>query len=175
MKIKDIKPNPNNPRIIKDDKFKKLVQSLKSFPVMLSKRPIEIDENSIIIGGNMRYKAAKEAGMKEVPVDRFTREDAKENNRLARLLDSEYKDKTYEEQCQEFIIKDNVSGGEWDWDALANGWDAAELDAWGLELPTGVEPEIEIEEDEAPDVTGGGCLQCTWHCLPARKAQTDVR
>lgn len=108
--INTIKINPNNPRIIKDDKFKKLVESVKSFPEMLDLRPIVVNKDMIILGGNMRYKACKEAGLKEIPVI------------VANNLT--------EEQEREFLIKDNVSGGEWDWDMLANEWDQEELEAW---------------------------------------------
>ena len=113
MKISDIKANPNNPRIIKDDKFKKLVESVKSFPEMLDIRPIVVNKDMIILGGNMRYKACKEAWLKEIPVivADFT-----------------------EEQEREFLIKDNVSGWEWDWDILANEWDKEELEEWGLDV-----------------------------------------
>jgi hypothetical protein len=114
LKINEIKLNPNNPRLIKDDKFTKLVQSIKDFPEMLDIRPIVVNKEMIILGGNMRYKACKEAGLKEIPVI--------------------VTDLT-EEQQREFLIKDNVSGGEWDWDLL-NEWDKEELDSWGLDLPT---------------------------------------
>lgn len=114
MKISDIKPNPQNPRTIKDENFKKLVQSIKDFPEMLDARPLVINKDNIILGGNMRFKASKEAGLKEVPV---------------KIVDWS------EEKQREFVIKDNVSGGDWDWDLLANEWDAEELDAWGLDLP----------------------------------------
>lgn len=134
LKISEIKNNPNNPRLIKDDNFKKLVQSLKQLPIMLEKRPVLIDEDNIIIGGNMRHKAAKDAGLKEIPVEYFTREDAKQNNIEAKKLDSDYVDRTYEQQREEMIIKDNVSGGEWDWDMLANEWDTELLEQWGLNL-----------------------------------------
>lgn len=134
LKVSEIKNNPNNPRLIRDDKFKKLVKSLKDFPIMAKKlRKVVVDENNVILGGNMRFKALKEAGMKEVHVEYFTREDAEENNRLAKELDPEHVDKTYEEQCREFVIKDNVSGGEWDWDMLAEQYDMEELEAWGLD------------------------------------------
>ena len=113
MKIQDIKPNPNNPRLIKDDKFKKLCQSLKDFPEMLELRPIVVNRDHIILGGNMRYKAAKEIGLKEIPVT------------IADLTP---------EQEREFLIKDNTSGGEWDWEVLANEWDNEELESWGLDL-----------------------------------------
>lgn len=110
-KISRLKLNPNNPRIIKDDRFKKLVKSLQDFPEMLEKRPIIVNKDYVVLGGNMRLKAAIEAGMKEVPVD---------------VADWS------EEKQREFIIKDNISGGEWDWETLANEWDTEELEEWGL-------------------------------------------
>ena len=115
MLINEIKPNPNNPRIIKDHKFKQLVKSIQDFPQMLELRPIVIDENNMVLGGNMRLKACIEAGLKDVPV-------------------KQAKDLT-EEQKKEFIVKDNVGYGEWDWDDLANNWDAQELTDWGLDIP----------------------------------------
>jgi hypothetical protein len=114
VKLSEVKLNPNNPRLIKDDKFKKLVQSIKDFPEMLSIRPIVVNQDMIILGGNMRYKACKEAGLKEIPV---------------------IKTDLTEEQQREFLIKDNTSGGEWDWEVLANEWDNDQLEAWGLDLP----------------------------------------
>ena len=114
VKLDLIKLNPNNPRLIKDDKFKKLVQSIIDFPQMLEIRPIVVNADMIILGGNMRYKACKEAGIKEIPVI--------------------IADNLTEEQQKEFLIKDNVSGGEWDWDILANEWDSEQLEAWGLDL-----------------------------------------
>lgn len=135
MKITDIKPNPNNPRIIKDDKFKKLVQSIKSFPQMLELRPIVIDENNIVLGGNMRLKACIEAGLTDVPV-----------KQAADLT---------EEQKKEFIVKDNVGYGEWDWDDLANNWNTDDLIEWGLDIPN-FEPEVlEAEEDDFAVPEGG--------------------
>lgn len=132
MKITDIKPNPQNPRIIKDDKFKKLVKSIKEFPEMATVRPIVIDENNVILGGNMRYKAMIEAGWKDVPV---------------------YQVKGWtEDQKREFIIKDNVSGGEWDWEVLANEWDQNQLEEWGLDTQKDWEND-EVVEDEAPEVS----------------------
>ena len=115
MNINEIKPNPSNPRIIKDDKFKKLVKSIQDFPQMLELRPIVIDENNIVLGGNMRLKACIEAGLTDVPVKQ-----AKELT---------------EEQKKEFIVKDNVGYGEWDWDDLANNWDEQLLTEWGLDIP----------------------------------------
>jgi hypothetical protein len=114
-KISAIKRNPNNPRILKDDKFVKLTQSIKDFPQMLDIRPIVVNDDMVVLGGNMRLKACKEAGLKEVPVIKV--------NDLT------------EEQQREFIIKDNVGFGEWDWDLLANEWDSLNLEEWGLDLP----------------------------------------
>ena len=114
-KVNDIKLNPNNPRIIKDDKFKKLVKSIQEFPEMLDIRPIVVNSDMVILGGNMRFKACKEAGLKEIPII--------------------IADKLTEEQQREFLIKDNTSGGEWDWDMLANEWDVDLLDDWGLDVP----------------------------------------
>jgi len=128
VKISEVKANPNNPRIIKDDKFAKLVQSVKDFPEMLEIRPIVVNADMVVLGGNMRFKACKEAGLKEVPII------VAEN-----LTD---------EQQKEFIIKDNVSGGEWDWDMLANEWDTDKLEAWGLDLPLGKE----VNEEDLFDI-----------------------
>jgi len=127
VKITEVKVNPNNPRLIKDDKFKKLVQSVKDFPEMLNIRPIVVNQDMVILGGNMRYKACKEAGLKEVPII------------ITDLT---------EEQQKEFLIKDNVSGGEWDWDILANEWNADDLQDWGLDLPLGYDEVLEAEEDD---------------------------
>ena len=135
VKISEVKLNPNNPRLIKDDKFKKLVQSIKDFPEMLNIRPIVVNKDMIILGGNMRYKACKEAGLKEIPI----------------IITDLSEDKQ-----REFLIKDNTSGGEWDWQVLANEWDAEELDAWGLDLPIDFNPEVlEAEEDDFEVPEGG--------------------
>jgi ParB-like chromosome segregation protein Spo0J len=115
VKISEVKTNPKNPRLIKDDKFKKLVKSIQEFPQMLEIRPIVVDENNIVLGGNMRLKACKEAGLKEVFIVKA--------------------DNLTEQQKDEFIVKDNVGFGEWDWDMLANEWDTEKLDEWGLDLP----------------------------------------
>lgn len=126
-KISSIKPNPDNPRIIKDDAFHKLVRSIKEFPEMLDIRPIVVNSEMIVLGGNMRLRACKEAGLKEVPIIKA--------------------DNLTPDQQREFIIKDNVSGGEWDWEILANEWDSVELDEWGLDVPDFNVKEIEAEED----------------------------
>jgi DNA modification methylase len=125
--INKIKLNPNNPRLIKDDKFAKLVQSIKDFPEMLEIRPIVVNDDMIILGGNMRFKACKEAGLKEVSIIKVSG--------------------LSEEKQREFLIKDNVSGGEWDWQLL-NDWDALELESWGLDLPAEFVTELEAEEDD---------------------------
>jgi len=135
LKISDIKANPNNPRIIKDDKFAKLVQSIKDFPEMMDIRPIVVNKDMIILWGNMRYKACKEAWMKEIPVI--------------------IADNLTEEQEKEFLIKDNVSGGEWDWDRLANEWNQDELSVWWLDVPewyTTPDEEKELIEDDVPEI-----------------------
>ena len=122
MNIKNIKPNPNNPRLIKDDKFKKLVKSIEEFPEMMEKRPIvcvtDVDGKIYPLGGNMRLKALQELKYKEIP-DSWI------------LMADEWT----EEQRREFVIKDNVGFGEWDWEELANGWDSEKLEEWGLDLP----------------------------------------
>ena len=117
MKISQIKPNPNNPRVIKDKKFDKLVKSIKDFPKMMELRPMVINADNIVLGGNMRLKALKELGYKEVPDEWVKRAE----------------DLTEDEQRQ-FIIKDNVSFGEHDWEMLATEWDADELSDWGLDI-----------------------------------------
>jgi len=128
VKINEVKSNPNNPRIIKDDKFKKLVASIKELPQMLELRPIVVNEDMVVLGGNMRLKACKEAGLKEIPIIK-----ASELN---------------EEQQRAFIIKDNVGFGEWDWDALANEWDAEQLTEWGLDVWKGQDVDLDSLSDE---------------------------
>ncbi len=138
MKIQEIKPNPNNPRICKDHKFKQLVKSIQDFPQMLELRPIVIDENNMVLGGNMRLKACLEAGLTDVPVIHA--------NNLT------------EAQKKEFIIKDNISFGEHDWDALANEWNIVELDEWGLDIPAFANNDIEQPKDNAKG--GKTCPNC---------------
>jgi site-specific DNA-methyltransferase (adenine-specific) len=135
MNINEIKPNPNNPRICKDHKFKQLVKSIQDFPQMLELRPIVIDENNMVLGGNMRLKACIEAGMTDVPVIHA--------NNLS------------EEKKKEFIVKDNVGYGDWDWDDLANNWDAQELTDWGLDIPNFDVNNLEAEDDDFAVPDGG--------------------
>jgi len=118
MKLKDIKPNPNNPRVLRDEKFAKLKQSIQEFPKMLSLRPIVIDENNVVLGGNMRLRALQDLGYTDI------------DDTCVKYA----KDLT-EEEKQRFIIADNVAFGEWDWDTLANDWEVVDLEAWGLTTP----------------------------------------
>jgi len=131
IKISSIKPNPDNPRIVKDDKFYKLVESIKQFgEKMFPLRPIVVDENNIILGGNMRYKALKHLKYKTIP-DTWIKQ-------TTNLTDDEKK---------EFIIKDNVGFGLWDWELLSSDWDADLLDSWGMDIPEFEFQEIEAQED----------------------------
>ena len=116
VNIKEIVANKENPRYISDKKFNKLVQSIKDFPEMLDKRPLIVDEDMVVLGGNMRLKALQKAGIKEIPID--------------------IAEGWTDEQKKEFIIKDNVGFGEWDWDILANVWDIESLKDWGLDVPS---------------------------------------
>jgi hypothetical protein len=131
INISKIKGNPNNPRIIKNDKFKKLVKSIKEFPEMLKLRPIVVDEGMMVLGGNMRLKASKDAGLKEVWIE------------IAEGLT--------EEQKKEFIVKDNVGFGEWEWDVLANEWDSVQLAEWGLDV---WQNEDDLEEPDFNELDG---------------------
>jgi ParB-like chromosome segregation protein Spo0J len=128
ISIDKILINPNNPRLIKDDKFKKLCKSIQEFPEMLELRPIVVNKDMIVLGGNMRLKACQEIGLTEVPII------------VAENLT--------EEQQREFLIKDNVSGGEWDWDILANEWEVEQLEEWGLDVP------IIMQEPNYEDLIG---------------------
>ena len=131
MKLKDIKPNPNNPRVLRDEKFQKLKQSITEFPKMLSLRPMVIDENNVVLGGNMRLRALQELG--------FTDVDEAWVKRSSDLT---------EEEKKRFIIADNVAFGEWDWDTLANDWEVVDLEAWGMEIPFYDE---EVKEEQSKE------------------------
>jgi len=126
--IRQIRSNPDNPRFIKDYKFEKLVKSIKEFPEMLELRPIVVNQDMIVLGGNMRLKACEAAGIEQVPII--------------------FADNLTEEQQREFIIKDNSSFGEWDWDLLANEWNTSDLIDWGMDVPEewSLDPE-ELGED----------------------------
>jgi DNA modification methylase len=127
ININKVKSNPNNPRIIKDDKFEKLVKSIKEFPKMLELRPIVVNNDMIVLGGNMRLKACKEAGLKQVHIIKAS--------------------ELTEEEQREFIIKDNVGFGEWDWELINAEWDLEQLDNWGLDVPNFEPIVLEAEED----------------------------
>jgi len=122
MKISELKPNPSNPRLIKDDKFKKLCKSLQEFPEMMEKRPMvcvtDTDGKIYPLGGNMRLRALQHLNFKEIP-DNWV------------MLADEWS----EEKRREFTIKDNVGFGEWDWEELANSWDSEQLSDWGVDVP----------------------------------------
>lgn len=152
VNLKDIKPNPSNPRTIKDDKFKKLVASIKEFPQMLEIRPIVVNDDMVILGGNMRLKACKEAGLKQVPI-------IKASNLT-------------EEQQREFIIKDNVGFGEWDWEMIANEWDVEKVTEWGLDIPdfkpqegVAVEDDFQVPDEIKTDIVLGDLFEIGPHRL----------
>lgn len=126
MKLSQIKPNPNNPRIIKDAKFDKLKKSIQEFPAMMELRPMIIDADNVVLGGNMRLKALTELGYKDIP-DTWVK-------RASDLT---------EDEKQRFIVADNVGFGEWDWEELANEWNAEELGEWGVDIPSYYSPVLE--------------------------------
>lgn len=131
MPVASLRENPNNPRTIRKDKFRQLVQSVRDFPEMLEARPIVCTADGVVLGGNMRLKALREAGIKDVPV---------------------YVVKWAENKQSEFLIKDNVGFGEWDWDILANEWDVIDLNNWGLDVP-----EPTISDEQRPEQTECEC------------------
>jgi hypothetical protein len=143
VKIAEVKPNPNNPRLIKDDKFRKLVKSIQEFPDMLNVRPIVVNQDMVVLGGNMRLKAIKEAGYKDIAVQ---------------IVDWS------EDQQKEFIVKDNASFGEWNWDDLANNWDEEQLVEWGVDAWVNkgnddlleLDAKTEEETTNAPKITDEG-------------------
>jgi len=152
--ISKIKLNPNNPRLIKDDKFEKLVQSIKDFPEMLEIRPIVVNDDMIILGGNMRFKACKEAGLKEVSIIKVSGLSA--------------------EKQREFLIKDNVSGGEWDWQLL-NDWDTLELESWGLDVSK-FEQEPTLEELIGEEKNKPATMKITFESPEQlQKAEIDIQ
>ena len=165
-KISALKLNPANPRTIKDEKFAQLVRSVRDFPQMLEIRPIVVNAKMEVLGGNMRLRACIEAGLKEVPIIRA------EN-----LTD---------DQQREFIIKDNVGFGEWDWEALSNEWDAEELADWGLDVPdfaAGGSGEVQEDDYEVPeeietDIVAGDLFEIGPHrllCGDSTKAEDVAR
>ena len=153
VKISEVKQNPNNPRTIRDDKFERLVTSIKAFPEMLNIRPIVVNNDMVVLGGNMRLKACREAGIKQVPII--------------------VADELTEAQQREFIIKDNVSGGEWDWSALTSEWDTEQLEEWGLDIPEfetdktleAVEDDYEMPDEIQTDIVLGDLFEIGEHRL----------
>ena len=142
IKISKIKSNPKNPRLIKNNRYREMLKSVKSFPEMMEKRPIVVDEDMMILGGNMRWKACKEAGFKEVWVD--------------------VADDWTQEQKDEFIIKDNANFGEWDWDILANEWDSVQLAEWGLDVWENEDDIETTDEFSLPDGEKSNLEQITY-------------
>lgn len=140
-----LRANPNNPRVLRDEKFLKLKKSLTDFPDMLNKRPLvgvtDTDGKIMVLGGNMRLRALQDLKVTEAPV----------------ILADEWT----EEQRREFIIKDNVGYGEWNWDQLANEWDADELSDWGMDLPKmDFEPVPMDEQPRLDEKTPVTCPKC---------------
>ena len=138
VKISEVKANPNNPRICRDDKFRKLVESIKSFPEMLKLRPIVVNNDMIVLGGNQRLRACKEAGLKVVPIIKAS--------------------ELTENQQKEFMIRDNASSGSWDFEALANEWDASMLNDWGVEVSIFDDPSD--DDPEEPKKAEKLCPHC---------------
>lgn len=166
MKLSDIKANPDNPRVIKDEAFNRLVQSIKDFPKMMALRPMVVDDNLTVLGGNMRLRALRHLGYKDIPDEWVKRAS----------------DLTEEEQKQ-FIIKDNVSVGDWDWDTLANEWDVQDLKDWGLEMPAdwggerveAKEDDYEIPDEIETDIVVGDIFEIGEHrLLCGSSTQTDT-
>jgi len=157
VKISELRLNDNNPRFIKDHKFNKLVESIKSFGKMLDIRPIVVDENMVILGGNMRFRACKQAGLKSVPV---------------MIVDN-----LTEAEKNEFMIKDNVGFGEWDFDMLGNTFDSDQLVEWGMDVPTFDESDVKMPtpEQKEPDVFDGFImvLKITHETFPLVKERIE--
>lgn len=133
VKVSAIKPNPKNPRIIKDDKFKKLVKSIESFPEMLELRPIVVSDEMTVLGGNMRLRALQSLGIAETFIVRAS--------------------SLTPEQQREFIVKDNVGFGEWDWGMIANEWDDLPLEEWGMDTTTLLSENIDLDKFFKEDTT----------------------
>lgn len=146
VKLKDLKPNPKNPRFIRDEKFERLKKSIQDFPEMLKLRPIVVDDDMVVLGGNMRLKALTDLGVKEVEIIKA-------------------KDLT-EEQKAEFIIKDNVGFGEWDWDSLANEWDSELLGEWGMDV-------WQLDANSDVDMVNSGTEDDEWVGMPEFEQKED--
>ena len=154
LPVSKLKANPNNPRVIRDEKFKKLVKSIQEFPEMLEARPVVVNPDMVVLGGNMRLKALLEAGVEEAPVYIASWDEVKQ---------------------RQFIIKDNVGFGEWDWDALANEWNEEELEEWGLDIP-GFEEEPDFEDLIGEDKDKAATMKITFESPEQlQKAEIDIQ
>ena len=153
IKISKVKGNPKNPRIIKNDKFRTLKNSIRTMPGYMKLRPVIIDKDMMVLGGNMRLKASIDLGKKEIWTDMFTQADSDDMNRIA--VEEERETKTYLEYCEAIIIKDNVTSGEWDWDMLGNEWDNTKLGEWGMDV---WQPEEAVDYSVLDDIDLGSAL-----------------
>ena len=144
VKINKVKGNPKNPRIIKNDKFKTLKHSIRTMPGYMKLRPVIVDEDMMVLGGNMRLRASIDLGKKEIWTDMFTQADCDDMNKIA--IKEERETKTYLEYCNAIIIKDNVSSGEWEWDILANDWDSVQLNEFGLDVWQNEDDILDVKE-----------------------------
>lgn len=160
LKISAIKPNPSNPRVIKDYKFHKLVKSLLVLPQMMELRPIVVNNENIVLGGNMRLKALQHiASLTEADrlkimqsADNYNQKSEEEKVQICEFWHKFSASKSIlvciadsltDAEQREFIVKDNAGFGEWDWEELANEWDSEELNDWGVDMP-----DFSVEEDE---------------------------
>ena len=139
-KIYKLRKHPENPRVIKDAKFQLLVDSIKDFPEMLEKRPLVVNEDLQVLGGNMRLRAAQEAGLKEIWIDVAQGWSINKQN--------------------EFIIKDNSNFGDWDWDVLANSWEVNDLKDWGLNMPVMFEGDLDFDTERTETDNKLKCEHC---------------
>tara|TARA_R110002051_G_scaffold103198_1_gene174967 strand:- start:27627 stop:28262 length:636 start_codon:yes stop_codon:yes gene_type:complete len=158
LKIKEVKLNENNPRVIKDNRFNQLVQSITDFPQMMELRPIVVDEDKMILGGNMRFRACNVLKWKEVPVLIYTRE-LHETAMSKRPIELQV---SYEAGCDEFTIKDNVPFGEWEWDMLANNYNTKELKVWGIDVWQNMDDIETYDEFNLPEGDKGNLEQITY-------------
>ena len=145
VKINKVKNNPRNPRVIKNDKFEQLKKSITTLPSYMKLRPVIVDEDMMVLGGNMRLKASLALGKKEIWTDMFTQADCDYNNKLAE--EENRKTKTYAEYCDEIMIKDNTNAGQWEWDILGNEWDSTLLKDYGLDVWQNVDDLYDVEKN----------------------------
>tara|TARA_R110002110_G_scaffold14926_1_gene68308 strand:- start:48 stop:695 length:648 start_codon:yes stop_codon:yes gene_type:complete len=178
VKISKVKGNPKNPRIIKNDKFKTLKHSIKTLPNYMKLRPVIVDEEMMVLGGNMRLKASIDLGKKEIWTDMFTQADCDEMNEIA--IEEDRETKTYLEYCDEIIIKDNVSSGDWEWDMLANEWDSVQLNEFGIDVWQNEDDIDTRDEFSLPDGEKGNLEQITYtlsseQCAIIKEAVQEIK